>query len=1219
MRKISIFLMAFTVFAYHSFSQKVSPVAVNVSELAKKQAENPPSKYKDAGKNNEAKENLFKKEQVIADRPIPAGARVFKQAADELPTTPNTPPQIETTPTPNVSFQGAPDGGFGVIPPDGGGAVGPSHVLSFVNDYFYFRSKTGTLLRRVTMDAFFDPTGAASHSDPHVKYDHYSQRWIACVIGIDDAANNPTKVAISATSDPLGTWKIYSFASDPVDQFRFNDYPLLGFNQRWITSSSNMFNNITGDFDAALIFVFDKAAMYAGADIEIGINAQRILARENGGLGGIGGNACPVIPIEPEAANAPMYLAQQWSGSQSTIRISSVTGTLPNVSWNVNEAVYYQGGSVWNNLPLGGFGAGTGPQLGDTRLVRQNDSRINNAYKVNGSVWCAHAIYLTAPAEHTAVQWWQVNPTSGVVQRGRVDDPTGARHRSFPSLVVNKNEDVLIGYAVFQSNIYPSSGYVFRNVNIRNNQVDNEVIAKAGLGSYFSGTGNSNRYGDYSVGALDPVDGSLWTMNHYADTRTGTTNAGSKWGLWWAQIIPPSVAAVTNDVQLFSVSEPSAGPYYCNNAIAPKIVIRNGSSNPLTSAKVNYRIDGGSLQTIDFTGNLSQYQTAMLTFPLATVNPGTHLFQTYTTLPNGGVDGRLYNDTTSFVFSVAPSVPMPFVEGFNGATFPPANWARLNPDNDLTWVRDATAGLTGAGAATVNCWNYGPNGSNQRDQLRTPLLEVPVGSDSVILNFAHANAAYPDPNYVEGLEVLVSADCGRTWATVWSKFGADLQTALPTTANWFPTSAANWRRTSLDISQFKNAAKILVKFESVNNFGNNIFLDDINIYGKQAAQRDLTIPAIISPSALECNNPFTPQITIRQLGKATITTARVNYQLDGGTVNTANWTGSLGYGQSVNYSLPAITTTAGVHTFKVWTSLPNGLADEVPTNDTALRSGFTIFGKQSDPLKEGFEGSFQPVGWGVQNPDNNITWARTIRASKTGAASAFVNNWNYATNNQPDLLITPNVTPLANSDSMFLHFQLAAATYSYPGSTGLPLDSLEVLLTTDCGKTYTSVYKKWGTALQTIENPNTPNDPEFYPLTKNQWRNEVVDLTPYLTTGANGFQVVFRNVSNFENNLFIDDINLFTRQVPAKLKAQGYMITPNPFESNFVIQHYLRPSDLRSVGVYNALGQLMLRMEYNGNASSYIDVNMSRFAAGMYTVQMIYENRQVTQRILKTK
>ena len=62
LKKNSLLLLVFTVVAYDSFGQKISPISVNVTELAQQQELNSHSKYKNAAINNEAKENLFKKE-----------------------------------------------------------------------------------------------------------------------------------------------------------------------------------------------------------------------------------------------------------------------------------------------------------------------------------------------------------------------------------------------------------------------------------------------------------------------------------------------------------------------------------------------------------------------------------------------------------------------------------------------------------------------------------------------------------------------------------------------------------------------------------------------------------------------------------------------------------------------------------------------------------------------------------------------------------------------------------------------------------------------------------------------------------------------------------------------------------------------------------------------------------------------------------------------------
>jgi hypothetical protein len=38
---------------------------------------------------------------------------------------------------------------------------------------------------------------------------------------------------------------------------------------------------------------------------------------------------------------------------------------------------------------------------------------------------------------------------------------------------------------------------------------------------------------------------------------------------------------------------------------------------------------------------------------------------------------------------------------------------------------------------------------------------------------------------------------------------------------------------------------------------------------------------------------------------------------------------------------------------------------------------------------------------------------------------------------------------------------------------------------------------------------------------------------------------------------------------------------------------------------------------YNGNADSYLNFNISRFAAGVYFVKMEYTNKTITERIIK--
>jgi hypothetical protein len=157
------------------------------------------------------------------------------------------------------------------------------------------------------------------------------------------------------------------------------------------------------------------------------------------------------------------------------------------------------------------------------------------------------------------------------------------------------------------------------------------------------------------------------------------------------------------------------------------------------------------------------------------------------------------------------------------------------------------------------------------------------------------------------------------------------------------------------------------------------------------------------------------------------------------------------------------------------------------------------------------------------------------------------------------------------------------------------------LVSKDCGNTFTSVYKKWGADLQTVGDPNVAQSVEFFPAGKNQWRTESVDITSI--GAANGpLQVYFRNGNNFQNNIFLDNINIRTRTLPAKLKQEGVLVLPSPFANQFTVWHYLMPTDLRFVSVYNAAGQLIWKADFSGDAPKLVNVDLSNRAAGMYVV-----------------
>ncbi|MEO6720882.1 MAG: T9SS type A sorting domain-containing protein, partial [Ferruginibacter sp.] len=342
-----------------------------------------------------------------------------------------------------------------------------------------------------------------------------------------------------------------------------------------------------------------------------------------------------------------------------------------------------------------------------------------------------------------------------------------------------------------------------------------------------------------------------------------------------------------------------------------------------------------------------------------------------------------------------------------------------------------------------------------------------------------------------------------------------------------------------------------------------------------------------------------------------------NYNIDGGQNLIFNWTGNLAKCSApLTISLPTLNVPAGNHLFTVFTSKPNGVDDTVPLNDTA-RSSFAVIAIVNGSVSEDFEeNAFPPANWAVQNFDNNTTWARTTAAARTGAASMVINNFTYSLANTLDKFVSPRVV-FGTVDSALVSFD-----YSYnlgaqfPGNSGLPVDTLEVALTTDCGITTTTIWKKWGADLQTQNNPNYPTNIAYIPTLTTQWRNERINITPMIQ-GVPDFQVYFIAKGNKQNNLYIDNINIIGKVLPERLKNQGYLIYPSPFSSSFRIHHLIPPIDLRSAQVYNAAGQLVWDKRFDGNSPTEVNVDLRNLARGVYILKMIYSDKIIVERMVK--
>jgi len=351
-------------------------------------------------------------------------------------------------------------------------------------------------------------------------------------------------------------------------------------------------------------------------------------------------------------------------------------------------------------------------------------------------------------------------------------------------------------------------------------------------GNWTTGTLYPEILTDPSVNATGPAMVSNYSIAYFPTiylicpnrrvTEPGQVTAAQ---LHTAALGCPAVSTFVTDAAVFSAETPFA---MCGD-ITPKMKLQNYGSASLTSCTITPKIDGVAGTPYSWSGSLAKYEVADVTLPVITgITSGSHTLTFEITAPNGGTDQNLANNTASKTFNGAMNIAsMPVVEGFTATTFPPTGWALLNANNDATWTRSTAAGGFGNSSSSAYIDFYSISSGLIDDLLIAPVDLSTATAAS--LTFSVAYAQYSTA-YVDHLKVMVSKNCGTQWATPYDKSGAALATTttLVTSSAFVPT-AAQWRTETVSLASYLGQSKVFVKFEGVSGYGQDLYIDDINL------------------------------------------------------------------------------------------------------------------------------------------------------------------------------------------------------------------------------------------------------------------------------------------------------------------------------------------------------------------------------------------------------
>jgi photosystem II stability/assembly factor-like uncharacterized protein len=184
----------------------------------------------------------------------------------------------------------------------------------------------------------------------------------------------------------------------------------------------------------------------------------------------------------------------------------------------------------------------------------------------------------------------------------------------------------------------------------------------------------------------------------------------------------------------------------------------------------------------------------------------------------------------------------PFIEDFETTSTSLSHWRVSNPDNQGTWSLASTSG-NGSSARSAYMSYYSNNTVGQRDNLISPIVNL-SGLSSASLQFKHAYTRYYTTS-TDSLIVYASSNCGASWTRLVSmgengngSFATGPNSTFTNSNSFVPSVAADWcgvgvgaNCDSIDISAYAGNPNVMFIFQGYDNYGNNLYIDDILISG----------------------------------------------------------------------------------------------------------------------------------------------------------------------------------------------------------------------------------------------------------------------------------------------------------------------------------------------------------------------------------------------------
>ncbi len=268
------------------------------------------------------------------------------------------------------------------------------------------------------------------------------------------------------------------------------------------------------------------------------------------------------------------------------------------------------------------------------------------------------------------------------------------------------------------------------------------------------------------------------------------------------------------------------------------------------------------------------------------------------------------------------------------------------------------------------------------------------------------------------------------------------------------------------------------------------------------------------------------------------------------------------------------------------------------------------------PFVEGFEtmSSFPDYNQMFSHGSfaNNV-WQLDNTHSSTGQNCIFLNNYNNDSGNKVEFSSTSiDLSSVPNGEEILLSFD-----YAYKKIQVSDFEFLKIYGTTDCGESWTLFKTITSDDLAGDETATQAFEPE-----QADWKNKTITVYPFFQTNNTTFRFKMVFESQGGNNLFLDNINLFTASqlnVIQTSQAENLSVYPNPTQNVVTLNYSSYSNQDVTISIYNSLGEIV-ETSYIGElkvGENKFNLDLSPYQKGIYYVNINGDQISKTIKLIK--